>query len=133
MNKKYLLLLIIPAFILFMVMNSIDDAGTYDSFENAKKHEGAEFHIVGKLVNPEMMEYNPKENANQFVFFLEDEKGTVSKVILNEPKPAQFENNEKIVVIGKMEGEEFKASKMLTKCPSKYEDDKLDSTADING
>ena len=38
----------------------------------------------------------------------------------NGTKPNDFERSEQIVIIGKMKGEEFAASGILMKCPSKY-------------
>jgi cytochrome c-type biogenesis protein CcmE len=38
-------------------------------------------------------------------------------------KPQDFERSEQIVLTGKMRGEDFVASDMLMKCPSKYKDE----------
>jgi cytochrome c-type biogenesis protein CcmE len=51
-----------------------------------------------------------------------DEKGNESKVVYNNPEPADFDRSEKIVIVGSMDGEHFKADKILLKCPSKYTD-----------
>ena len=51
-----------------------------------------------------------------------DNKGVEKKVVLNKNKPQDFERSEQIVLIGQMEGQEFHASDILMKCPSKYED-----------
>ena len=39
-----------------------------------------------------------------------------------DPKPASFEDAEKIVVEGYLNGEVFEAEHILMKCPSKYSD-----------
>ena len=52
--------------------------------------------------------------------------GEEKKVIFNGTKPRDFERSEQIVLTGKIEGEEFKASKILMKCPSKYINDELE-------
>jgi cytochrome c-type biogenesis protein CcmE len=36
------------------------------------------------------------------------------------PKPANFEEAEKLVIEGSTQGDVFVADKILTKCPSKY-------------
>jgi len=41
-------------------------------------------------------------------------------------KPQDFERSEQIVLTGKMEGGEFRASKILMKCPSKYNKDEVE-------
>jgi len=53
---------------------------------------------------------------------MRDETGTVRKVRYNNPKPANFEEAEKVVVQGKSQNEVFVADNILVKCPSKYND-----------
>ncbi|MFN5544688.1 MAG: cytochrome c maturation protein CcmE, partial [Bacteroidota bacterium] len=62
------------------------------------------------------------QDPNYFSFYMIDEKGEERKVIYHSPEPQDFERSEKIVIIGKMEGNAFMASKILLKCPSKYTD-----------
>lgn len=56
-------------------------------------------------------------------FELDDIEGTRVRVHYNGAKPANFENAESIVVVGRYDGatEVFQAEKILVKCPSKYE------------
>jgi cytochrome c-type biogenesis protein CcmE len=72
------------------------------------------------------MVYDPKVDANYFEFWLQDQKGAVSKVVLHQGKPVDFDRNAQaqIVVVGNMSDGFFDADQMLTKCPSKYEDEK---------
>ena len=42
------------------------------------------------------------------------------RVVLNQPKPTGLENSESIDLYGSVVGEEFHATEMLMKCPSKY-------------
>jgi len=60
-----------------------------------------------------------------FSFELVDANNERGRVIYLEPKPTDFERAEKVVVVGKMEGENFKAEKILMKCPSKYVENEL--------
>ena len=71
------------------------------------------------------VEYDATKNANQFAFYLIDEKGTEKKVIYNNTKPQDFEKSEKVVVVGSMKGEQFMATSLLLKCPSKYNADQI--------
>jgi cytochrome c-type biogenesis protein CcmE len=41
-------------------------------------------------------------------------------VVYSNAKPQDFEKSEKVVVIGSMKNDEFIASSLLLKCPSKY-------------
>jgi cytochrome c-type biogenesis protein CcmE len=42
------------------------------------------------------------------------------KVVYRNPKPADFERSEQIVIIGNVQKDIFVADKILMKCPSKY-------------
>ena len=46
-------------------------------------------------------------------------------MVLKAAKPQDFEKSEQIVVTGKMAGDEFMASDVLLKCPSKYKDEEV--------
>ena len=70
--------------------------------------------------------YNPEINANLFGFYLVDNEGREKKVLYNGSKPQDFERSEQIVVIGKMDGENFHCSQILMKCPSKYNGNEQD-------
>jgi len=76
------------------------------------------------------MYYDAAKDPNHFAFFMKDEKGVVNKVVLNGSKPQDFERSEKLVLIGKMENNTFYASKILMKCPSKYNDNMVEVNQD---
>ena len=57
----------------------------------------------------------------QFTFFLKDDSGQIAKIVLDGAKPNNFELASSVVVKGKMSGDYFHATEVLTKCPSKYE------------
>lgn len=40
-------------------------------------------------------------------------------------KPQDFERSEQVVLTGKMDGDEFVATEILMKCPSKYKDEEI--------
>jgi cytochrome c-type biogenesis protein CcmE len=80
--------------------------------------------VVGKLDKTQPQIYDPKINADQFMFSLIDNKGISKQVVLHKSKPQDFEKSEQIVLIGKMEGNDFHANDILMKCPSKYNDGK---------
>ena len=54
-------------------------------------------------------------------------KGQERKVVFTGTKPQDFERSEQIVLTGQMVGNEFKASSILMKCPSKYNNDKVET------
>jgi cytochrome c-type biogenesis protein CcmE len=49
-------------------------------------------------------------------------------VVYKSTKPEDFERSDQIVLVGKMENNEFHASSIQMKCPSKYKQDKIDTT-----
>ena len=97
---------------------------TYATFQDAIQ-SGQKVKIAGQLVKNKEMYYNPEEDPNYFSFYIEDRAGEQRKVVLKAAKPRDFELSEQIVVTGKMQGEEFVATDMLMKCPSKYKNEEI--------
>lgn len=62
-----------------------------------------------------------KEN-NLFSFYMTDNNGKEMKVIYKGTIPNNFESATSVVVTGKYQNGIFQASDILTKCPSKYEE-----------
>ncbi|WGQ11915.1 cytochrome c maturation protein CcmE [Pedobacter gandavensis] len=107
------------------------NAGTsnYSTFTEAAK-DSREFHVMGFWEKEKGMYYDAQKDANHFAFFMKDEKGQVNKVVYNGSKPQDFERSEKLVLIGKMKDGTFYASKILMKCPSKYNNDLVEIKED---
>ncbi len=122
MKKSHIIGIILIAVAIGAILTSLGDASTYASFSLADKNEGKEFHVVGKLANDKELIYNPEVDPNIFVFYMKDSDSTERKVILHQSKPQDFEHTEQIVAIGKSVNNEFHASSVLMKCPSKYVD-----------
>jgi len=55
-----------------------------------------------------------------------DHNGVEQKVLFNEPMPADFLRSEQVVVVGAYHKNTFVASKILMKCPSKYQDETVE-------
>jgi len=128
MKRIHIIIIVIIALAIGAIMSMYGDASTYEDFSVAAEHEGREFHVVGKLDHNKEKYYDPKKDANFFSFYMVDEKGQERKVIYHNPEPADFERSEKIVIVGKIQGENFEASKILLKCPSKYTDNQVKSS-----
>jgi cytochrome c-type biogenesis protein CcmE len=127
MKTIHIIIILVLVIAIGVIITTLSDASTYSDFAEAGKKPDKEFHIIGKLDMNKPVEYDAQKNANQFAFFLVDDKGVERKVIYNNSKPQDFEKSEKVVVIGTMKGEEFKATGLLLKCPSKYNADKTPS------
>lgn len=122
MKKTHIILIVLIALAIGAIVSTYGDASTYESFSVAAENPDKEFHVVGTLNREKEKYYDPQKDANYFTFYLIDEKGDERKVIYHAPEPQDFDRSEKIVIIGKMEGSDFVASKILLKCPSKYTD-----------
>lgn len=128
MKKSHIIAILIIAVAIGAILTTVADSSTYVNFDEAIQNPGKEFHVVGKLEKDSALIYNPQENANLFTFYMRDTLGIVKKVLYHGTKPQDFERSEQIVLIGKTKGEDFQASSILMKCPSKYNDGKPELT-----
>lgn len=129
MKKTHIAALILIAISIGVIISMTADFSNYQTFSTASAAEGKEFHIKGELVRTKTMEYDPERDPNYFSFYLEDTTGIQRKVVFQGAKPQDFDRSEDIVLTGKMKGDEFHASTILMKCPSKYIDDELEVKA----
>jgi cytochrome c-type biogenesis protein CcmE len=102
-----------------LFVNFGSQVGGYMNFEEAAR-TGASAHVVGTWAEDRPTNYDRTQNV--FTFYMRDEAGTVRKVRYHNPKPANFEEAEQVVVKGHPEGDVFVAKNILVKCPSKYND-----------
>jgi cytochrome c-type biogenesis protein CcmE len=124
MKRIHIILIIVIAVGIGVVVTSITSASTTVTFDKAFANEGKEYQIKGVLDKTKPVEYDPIKNPNLFAFYVFDKKNEQRKVVFNGTKPENFEHTDTIVVTGKAVGADFVASKILTKCPSKYTDKK---------
>ncbi len=126
MKKSHIIALLAIAVGIALMLTMVGDYSSYENFAGALKNPDKEIHIIGKLDKSKPLKYEPEVDANNFEFYLKDERGEVRKVIFKNSKPQDFERSEQIVLTGKMQGEDFLASSILMKCPSKYTNDKIE-------
>lgn len=128
MKKSHIVLLVFLAISLAGVFAMITDADQYQTFTSASQlPEGKASTVVGTLVEVDKIEYNPQVNPNLTVFYAQDKEGKIMRVKYFEPKPVDFERSEEVTITGKVVNDEFHASKMLVKCPSKYVEEDIES------
>jgi cytochrome c-type biogenesis protein CcmE len=127
MKKSSIFGIVIIAVAIAVIISTYSNTSTYGSFNEAKETH-SELHVVGHLNKSKELFYDATKDANYFSFYMKDNKGEECKVVYSGTKPQDFERSEQIVLTGKMKGNEFHASKILMKCPSKYTDDKLNVT-----
>ena len=124
MKKKHILAILFVVIAIAVVISLFYNSSTYSDFNSASARPGQELPIIGTLDNSKPIEYDSLHNVNEFSFYMNDGKGVNRMVIYKVAKPQDFEKSEQVVVTGKMEGDIFKASKLLLKCPSKYNENK---------
>lgn len=110
--------LVIVGFAALGVSALMSSSVEYTNVDRAEQL-GKTVQIVGTWVKERGMEYD--QHRNLFSFSLKDQQGKIVPVILSGAKPNNFEIAVSVVAKGRMEDGVFKASAVLTKCPSKYE------------
>jgi cytochrome c-type biogenesis protein CcmE len=108
-------------FAALLLLNFGSQVGGYMDFESAEA-SGSQAHVVGMWIAEEAMSYD--RDRNVFSFTMEDEQGNVRRVEYRNPKPANFEDAERLVIEGRSRGDVFEATHILVKCPSKYNDER---------
>lgn len=121
MKWTILLIGVIAACFGFMMFGISSNSSEYGDFSIARNNK-KEIHVVGEWVQRDKAQYDPIKNPNLFTFYLKDEKQETSLVVYKDTKPVGFEESQKVVVIGSWSGDHFEASKIMMKCPSKYND-----------
>ena len=119
----FLILALIAAGVI-MLISASKDMSTYSTFEQVRK-TGEPAKVVGVLAKDKPMYYDAEKNANLFKFYMTDQDGEVREVTLKAAKPRDFELSEQVVATGSFVGDEFVASSILMKCPSKYKNEEV--------
>jgi len=120
MKKTHIIAIIVIAVAIGAILSTVSDSSTYASFSEAKANPNSEYHVVGQLNKEAEMNYDPQVDANLFSFTMIDNNGDQQVVQFAGSKPQDFERSEQIVLVGKYTDNHFEASKILMKCPSKY-------------
>ncbi len=123
MKKTSIILLLLIVVSLSVIVSVFADFSTYETFSSASKNPGKKYYVIGYLQKDREMEYNPQKDANHFYFYAKDKAGNVSKVVFNGEKPRDIEKSEQIVMMGYLDGDTFRCSRIQMKCPSKYKKD----------
>ncbi|MBD1423527.1 cytochrome c maturation protein CcmE domain-containing protein [Sphingobacterium chuzhouense] len=125
MKKSSIILIVIIAIAIAMIVVIYTDSSTYSTFTEAREKK-TELYVVGVLNKEKELHYDPIKDANHFSFYMYDNDSTECQVVFRGSKPQDIERSEQIVLTGKMEGDVFHASKILMKCPSKYNEDEVE-------
>jgi cytochrome c-type biogenesis protein CcmE len=123
MKRSHIIAILMMALAAAFIIGSVSDSSSYADFAEAFDNPGKEYHVVGTLDRSGDIVYQPEVNPNLTGFTMIDNTGAKRTVWLNKSKPQDFERSESLVLIGKANGDEFHASEMLMKCPSKYKEE----------
>lgn len=123
--RQLILLFAIAAVTAVLLFSLSQNLSMYTDFATAHREPGREVHVVGQWVRRGEASYSPA--ADQFSFYLQDSLGKVQRVDYFDPKPANFDHADRVVVIGHAGTSDstFVADKILMKCPSKYQNNTL--------
>lgn len=134
MKLSHIIAIVVVGVAITVIVFTAGDASTYVNFDQAYEMASSgndnQIHVVGELKkdpNGHVVGLENSEDKLSFSFILVDDKKKEQKVIYNEPMPPDFLKSEKVVVIGGYRQDHFIAKKILLKCPSKYQDQKLNA------
>jgi len=135
MKKSHIVAIIVIAAAIGIIISTAGDASSYVSFDEAFKLASngnkTQIHVVGDLKkdgNGNIIGLEKSADKLSFSFILVDENQKEQTVYYNEPMPPDFTRSEKVVVIGAYQNNSFVASKILLKCPSKYQEEKINAS-----
>lgn len=132
MKPLHIALLIIASLGVAAVVSLYGNTTQIVSFNGAdslaKENSNKVYHIYCKLNKAKPVQYDPQIDPNLLIFSAIDSLGTERMVKYLKPKPQDLERAEKMLIIGKSEGQYFHAETIFSKCPSKYEDTPINAT-----
>jgi len=123
MKKIHIALLILIVGAIAVLISFLPTITTYETVATAREKMGKTVELIAKLDKSQPVEYDPLTNSNYLSFIAVDSLGQKVKVVYKNTKPENFEHSERLVLKGKMNGDHFECTNILTKCPSKYMDD----------
>lgn len=134
MKTSHIIAILIIAVAIGIIISTAGDASTYvnfgEAFHMASSGNKTSIHVVGQLKkdqNGNVTGIEKSPDRLSFSFVLIDDHQKEQRVFYNEPMPPDFLRSEKVVVVGGYHGNDFVASKILLKCPSKYQEQKLNA------
>ncbi len=122
MKKTHIVLLVLIAISIAVLLSFMGDITTYDTVTSAKEKPGKFVHLIAKMEENSLV-YDPVKNPNYLSFTAVDSLGNSIKVVYHNTKPTDIEKSERLVLKGKVQGDQFECKDILLKCPSKYKDD----------
>lgn len=134
MKKSHIFALVVISVAVIVIMSTAGDASAYVSFKEARelseKGNQNKIHIVGTLpknATGEVIGIESSPDMLSFRFELVDENNFVQTVYHPNPMPTDFLRSEQVVIVGSYQQGKFIADKILLKCPSKYQEEGINT------
>ena len=128
MKNKYIFGGVIVAVFLFLMIYLLTQSNIQYENDFAKvMAKDKTVKATGSWVKEKSYELD-KENKT-FTFYMADQSGNQMKVVYEGTIPNNFESAVSVVVTGKYQNGYFHAKDILTKCPSKYEEQNVKSSS----
>ncbi len=134
MKKSYIIAILVIAVAVVVIISTAGDASSYVSFDQAYQMASNgnrnQIHVVGELKKDNsgnIIGIEKSSDKLSFSFIMVDDNQKEQKVYYNEPMPPDFTRSEKVVVVGFYDNNVFIAKKILLKCPSKYQEEKINA------
>ncbi len=134
MKKTHIIGIVVIAIAIVVIMTTAGDASSYVSFEDAQEMYDAgnhnKIHVVGTLKKDsqgEIVGIETSPDMLSFKFTMVDENNEEQVVFHPNPMPTDFLRSEQVVVVGAYQSNNFVADKILLKCPSKYQEEGVNS------
>lgn len=102
----------------------LTNSNPYTTVDGARAAPGKVVHLAGDIVQG-TIQTDPRRGQVRFV--LRDEKSRTVPVVYTGLQPANMGSVTKVVAIGSYREGHFLAHKLLVKCPSKYEGEKIEA------
>lgn len=122
MKTTQIIAIVFLAVAIGVIISMVYSTDPYSNFAHAQKGAGREVQIIGEWIETKPIEEKIVNNTLMFTFYMTDSHGGQEKVTYFGPKPMDFEKLDNVVVIGKYVENTFVASRLLLKCPSKYQE-----------
>lgn len=127
MKKTHVVLILLLATFAGILVFNFMDTSSNEPFGIAFERPGETFKVKGTVDKSKGIHYDPEVDAELCVFYVTDTEGRTEKVHYRnaeDPRPQGLEQSEEIDLYGKVVDGQFESSKVMLKCPSKYDEDK---------
>ncbi|MGB0135779.1 MAG: cytochrome c maturation protein CcmE [Flavobacteriales bacterium] len=127
MQKTHVVLVILFAALAGILVFNFVDTSSNEPFATAFEMPGTTYKIKGTVDKAKGIHYDPEVDANLCTFYVTDTEGQTVQVHYRnseDPRPQGLEQSEEIDLYGKVVDGRFESSKVMLKCPSKYDEDK---------